>query len=350
MYISIGVIAHNEENTMRSILEDILAQDYPHENIEVVLVDSASTDGTKKIMQEFADNNHNNKGVMHFKAVQVLDNPKKTQPAGWNVVLKAFTGEAIIRVDAHASIPSDFVRKNVAALESGEDVVGGMRPNIVDEPTKWKETLLLAESSMFGSSIAPYRNNIGKTYVKSMFHAAYRREVFEKVGLFNEKLIRTEDNEMHYRIREAGYKLMFDSQIISYQHTRSSLGKMLKQKYSNGYWIGLTSGVCPKCLSLYHFVPFLFVTAIILSVPGTWINAMIFPTFNLIGLLTAVMWSMYGLLAVAMAVIAVIGAGDKANWTSVSLPILFLLLHVSYGVGTLVGFIKLPAWLKGIKR
>ncbi len=86
---------------------------------------------------------------------------------------------------------------------------------------------------------------------------------------FNENLARTEDNEIHYRMREAGFKLCFDPDIISYQHIRSSLPKMLKQKYSNGLWIGKTAKICPQCLSLYHFVPFAFVSAIIMSVIGT---------------------------------------------------------------------------------
>ena len=135
-------------------------------------------------------------------------------------------------------------------------VVGGVRPNIVDEETQWKDTLLLAESSMFGSSIAPYRNGGNgtgeKIYMKSLFHAAYRREVFDKIGHYNESLARTEDNEIHYRMRKAGFKLRFCPDIISYQHTRSSLPKMLKQKYANGYWIGKTSKVCPGCLSIYQ--------------------------------------------------------------------------------------------------
>ena len=76
-----------------------------------------------------------------------------------------------------------------------------------------------------------------------MFHAAYRRQVFDKVGFFNENLARTEDNEIHYRMREAGFKLCFDPDIISYQHIRSSLPKMLKQKYSNGLWIGKTAKI-----------------------------------------------------------------------------------------------------------
>ena len=181
MFITIAVIAYNEENTIKNILDDISRQDYDHNLMEVVLVDSASTDGTKAVMQKFADENK-----MGARQIVVLDNPKKTLPCGWNVLLDNYTGEAVIRVDAHAHIPVDFVSKNVKVLEEGEMVVGGVRPNIVDEETPWKDTLLLAESSMFGSSIAPYRNGGNgtgeKIYMKSLFHAAYRREVFDKIG------------------------------------------------------------------------------------------------------------------------------------------------------------------------
>ncbi|MBQ4284322.1 MAG: glycosyltransferase family 2 protein [Lachnospira sp.] len=341
MRITVCVIAYNEEKTIRGILQDIDAQDYDHSMMEIILVDSASTDGTKAIMEEFAISSD-------YSRVQVLDNPKRTLPCGWNVALSAYTGEAIIKVDAHASIPKDFVSKNVIWLKSGENIVGGERPNIVDNPTDWKNTLYLAETSMFGSSIAPYRNNPGMSYVNSLFHAAYRREVFEDVGGFNEHLARTEDNEIHYRMRLAGYKLLFAPDIRSYQHIRGTLGSMLRQKYQNGYWIGLTTGVCPKCLSLYHYVPFLFVLAIILSVPGTVINALL-PLYNVVGLLTGIMWGLYWLLAIVMAVFAVVKAKEKRNITNLCLPFLFLMLHMSYGVGTLVGFIKLPKWLKGIK-
>lgn len=247
MLITMCVIAYNEEQNINGILECIKNQDYDHNNMEVVLVDGASTDNTRALMCEFALDNKD-----EFRRVVVLDNPKKTLPSGWNFALREYKGDAIIKVDAHAVIPEDFVSKNVRVLETGEYICGGQRPNIIDKPTPFKETLLLAESSMFGSSIASYRNNPGKTYVKSLFHAAYRREVFEKVGFFNEELVRTEDNEIHYRMRKAGYKLCFDPDIISYQYTRSSLKAMLKQKYANGYWIGKTSKVCPKCLSIYH--------------------------------------------------------------------------------------------------
>ncbi len=330
MNISLCVIAYNEEKVLPELFKDIEAQDYPHEKIEVVLVNSASTDATKIVMEEFAQTHPD------FLNVQVVENPRKGQAAGWNKAIASSKEEVIIRVDAHASIPSDFVSANAAVLESGEDVSGGPRPNIIDEKTPWKETLLLAESSMFGSSIAPYRQKSGKTYVNSMFHGAYRRKVFEDVGVFNEDLGRTEDNEMHYRIRQGGYKLCYDPSITSYQHTRSSLKKMIKQKYGNGYWIGLTTGVCPKCLSLYHFVPFAFVCGII----GTSILAAFKKTF-----LAKLMWGAYGGLAVVMSALSV--KNVKKHWTQLTLPFLFLILHVSYGVGTLIGLVKMPFWRKG---
>ena len=327
MIISVCVVAYNEERALPDLLECIKSQDYPHDKIEVVLIDSMSDDTTKTIMKRFSDENKD------FKNIQILDNPGKKQAMGWNVAIKNYRGDAILRVDAHASIPFDFVRKNVEVLESGEFVSGGIRPNIIQEKTSWKETLLLAESSMFGSSAASYRRSEKKSYVKSVFHGAYKREVFDNVGGFDEQLGRTEDNEIHYRIRKAGYKICYSPDIISYQHTRSTLKGMLKQKYGNGYWVALTLKVCPGCLSFYHFVPLCFVIGII----GVSILKAIGYTF-----FSYLMWGMYWLCAVLMSFIAV--KGQKKNLYQLSLPILFFLLHVSYGIGSLVGMMKLPFW------
>lgn len=327
MIISVCVVAYNEQKALPDLLECIKSQDYPHNQMEVVLIDSCSNDNTKKIMEKFRKENQD------FFGVQVLDNPRKIQAAGWNVAIKNYKGDAIIRVDAHAAIPKEFVRKNAEVLESGEYVSGGVRPNMVDASTPWKETLLLAEQSMFGSGIAPYRRSEKSTYVKSVFHGAYKREVFEKVGFFNEQLGRTEDNEIHYRIRQAGYKICYSPDIVSYQHTRSSLKAMLKQKYGNGYWVALTLKACPKCLSLYHFVPLCFVLGII----GTSVLAAFGFSF-----FAYLMWGMYWLVAVSMSILSV--KGVKKTWYQFALPFLFFLLHISYGIGSFVGIIKLPFW------
>ena len=207
--VSICVIAYNEENTISGILSDILYQTYPHKLTQIVLVNSRSEDNTQKIMEQFANSNSKN-----YISIDILENNKRSQASGWNTALKKAIGDVIIRVDAHASIPKDFIEKNINVIESGENISGGSRPNIIIDPTPMKETLLLAESSMFGSSIASYRRESNKKqYVDSMFHAAYRREVFENVGGFDETLGRTEDNELHYRMRQAGYKFCLSPDI-----------------------------------------------------------------------------------------------------------------------------------------
>ena len=292
--LSIGILAYNEEAFLPNLLNDMKSQKYPHELIEIVLIDSCSEDNTKKIMMEFKEDNSD------FYSVQILDNPKKIQAAGWNVAIKNFTGDVLVRIDGHTKVTPQFSQRVMDNIQDGEMVVGGIRPCIIEENTVWSDILLQTENSLFGSSINSSRRGTEKSYVKTMFHAAYRREVFEKVGLFNEKLLRTEDNEFHYRIRKAGYKLCYDPTIISYQYARNDFKKMVKQKYGNGYWIGKTLKIYPGCISIYHLVPCAFVLAIlitsILNVCGIW-------------QLGALMWSMYAVFAVINTIIS--GAKNK---------------------------------------
>ncbi len=335
MLVSFCVVAYNEEEYLPSLLEDILNQTYNHKLIEVVLVDGISKDKTFNIMNKFAT-----KYSEEFNDIKVIKNLKRKQASGWNLAIKNAKGDIITRIDAHSHVPSDFIEKNVSLIKSGENVTGGPRPNIIDDETNWKKTLLLAETSMFGSGFAVYRRDTKeKKYVNSMFHGTYRKEIFEKVGGFNEFLGRTEDNELHYRIRKAGYKLCFDSSIVSYQHIRNSLRKMMKQKYLNGFWVALTLGVAPKCLSLFHFVPLVFVLSIVCT-----------SILCILGIpqLAMIMWSLYWTLAIIMMIITMIN--NEFNMYLLLLPILFFLLHVSYGIGSVVGLVKMPFFAYGLKN
>ncbi|MBR3404922.1 MAG: glycosyltransferase family 2 protein [Firmicutes bacterium] len=321
--VTFGVIAYNEHRYLPDLLQDLLEQTYPKELIEVILVDGESTDDTWEIMTKFQEEHGQS-----YKAVKLLKNPKRIQPAGWNVVIKNYTSDVLLRIDAHARLPQDFVEKNVACINSGEDVCGGPRENIIDDDTAWKRMLLSAEQSMFGSGIAAYRNETKeRTYVKSVFHAAYKREVIEKVGLFNEDLIRTEDNEFHYRIREAGYRICYDPSIKSYYQTRNSLKGMIRQKYLNGLWIGRTLFICPGCISLFHLVPAAFVLAILgcllLGILFSWIPMLIL----------GVAYGLFLLLSTIMSLI------QKRQMIDLLLPFVIFAIHLAYGTGTIVGLI-----------
>ena len=145
---------------------------------------------------------------------------------------------------------------------------------------------------------------------------------------------------MHYRITEAGYKICYSPDIISYQHTRGTFKSIVKQKYGNGYWIGLTVGVCPKCLSLFHFVPFCFVCALLLS---------LILCFFGISLPLILLACAYGFANILMSLASVISEKEKSV-LFIALPIIFLSLHLAYGIGTFLGLIKMPFWRKKYKN
>ena len=329
MLVSVVTTAYNEETYLPDLFTDMLNQTYPHDQMEIVFVNSMSTDQTRQLMLDFQAQFRD-----EFYDIQVINNLKKTQPSGFNTGVQHAKGDVILKVDAHATIPQDFVAKSVALIEQGELVGGGQRPTKIKEQTKWNQLLHLVEEAMFGSSIATYRRSQTAGYVDSVFHGIYRREIFDDVGLLDEQLIRTEDNEFHYRLRQAGYQIKYDPAITSYQYMRPDLQKILKQKYANGYWIGLTSHVKPECLNLYHFVPFTFVLALIFSV-------LLAPVAGWL------IMTLLGIYLIAMAAVTVLSLRKTAfDWVYLLMPVLLFLVHSAYGVGTIVGLILGIFWRK----
>ena len=328
MLVSVVVGLLNEEKFLPRLIEDFKKQTYNHNEIELIFIDGMSKDDSWKILEDFKNSNHD------FYDVVLLKNPKVILSAGMNVGIKAARGECILKVDCHSHITDNFIENNVKIIEEGEDVCGGPRPNIIENADNFSKTLLLVEENMFGSGIADYRKKTTKKYVSSVFQGMYKKSIFDKIGLLDEKVGRVEDNELHYRIRKNGYKIRYSNDILSYQYTRPTLKRMLKQKYSNGYWIGKVSHVYPKAFSIFHFVPLAFVLAIIFSL------CMIPITSIFIILLSSV----YFLFTILITIMTIIN--NKFNITILLIPIILFLIHVYYGVGTLVGLIKGFSWKK----
>ena len=328
MLVSVVVGLLNEEKFLPRLIEDFKKQTYNHNEIELIFIDGMSKDDSWKILEDFKNSNHD------FYDVVLLKNPKVILSAGMNVGIKAARGECILKVDCHSHITDNFIENNVKIIEEGENVCGGPRPNIIENADNFSKTLLLVEENMFGSGIADYRKKTTKKYVSSVFQGMYKKSIFDKIGLLDEKVGRVEDNELHYRIRKNGYKIRYSNDILSYQYTRPTLKRMLKQKYSNGYWIGKVSHVYPKAFSIFHFVPLAFVLAIIFSL------CMIPITSIFIILLS----SIYFLFTILITIMTIIN--NKFNITILLMPIILFLIHVYYGVGTLVGLIKGFSWKK----
>ena len=321
--ISFIIVAYNAAGSLGALLDDLRSQTIACEQIQALLVDSASTDATRQIMLNFAKD-------APFE-VKVLDNPKRWLASGINVALRAATGDAIIRLDAHARIPRDFLENNLRALALGEDIVGGCvaggQPN-----TDWENVLRTVDTSRFCGGAAPFRNGGEARYVDTLAYALYRREVYDKVGLYDERLRRTEDNDMHYRMRTAGYKFFFSPEIISYHAARSTMRGQLRQKWGNGYWIGRTMRIQPRCFAPRHLIPAAFVLALLVCL-------LLLPISALPMLLVLIP---YFLCDLAFSVQGALSQERGKLLALATLPFLFPAVHVVYGLGTLAGMIHNP--------
>lgn len=332
MLISVVVGLLNEEKFLPRLIEDFKNQTYDHKKIELIFIDGMSKDRSWEILEEFKVSEND------FYDIVLLKNPKVILSAGMNIGIKASRGECILKVDCHSHIMDNFIENNVNVINEGEYVCGGPRPNIIENKDNLSQTLLLVEENMFGSGAADYRKKATKSYVSSVFQGMYKREIFEKVGLLDEKVGRVEDNELHYRIRKNGYKIRYSNNILSYQYTRPTVKRMLKQKYSNGYWIGKVSHVYPKAFSIFHFVPLLFVLGIIFSL-------IMIPITKLFIVLLGVVYVLF-----TMAITLTIIIKNEFKNTMLLIPILLFLIHFSYGWGTLVGLLKGFSWKKEYEK
>jgi len=330
--LSFVIVARNAGQHLPNAFADFLAQDFPHDQIEFLFVDGQSNDASLQNAAEFK--------VAHQTInFTILNNPNRILASGWNVALRRVKGDIVLRVDAHARIPANFIRSNVEAITEGHSIVGGPRISRLPDAC-WPRILAIAEASSFGAGAAHYRNPGLARYVDTLAHAAYKREVFSTVGGYNELLVRTEDNEIHARMKAAGYRFWFTPDIHSEQTARASLFGLLKQKFGNGYWIALTVPVSPAAFGVRHFVPFLF-----LMTAGGGFGLLDVTPIPLLCLTSA-----YLLVAILFTIRSLFNQTIKIKLLSPLLPLIFFLMHIAYGLGTFCGIVRLPIALPALLK
>ncbi len=324
--VSFIVVARNSAKFLDNLFSDLLGQDFSFERMEFLLVDGESEDGTLERMKDFKEKNRALK-------IEVLPNPGRTLSAGWNVALAASSGDILLRVDAHSRLEGDFVRRNVERIEAGEAICGGYLKCVASSEW-WGGMLHACENSRFGGGAADFRNQGEPRVVDTVAYAAYRKEVFVKVGGYDERLVRNQDNEIHHRMKNAGYRFFYDPAIRSHYLMRSSLKGLLTQKLWNGYWVGLMLGVAPVCLRFRHLAPAGFFGLILMALSmilmndlRPWIRV---PVFSLAGL--------YLLLNFYFTARSV----NRSISRFLILPWMFFLIHASYGIGSFLGLAKMP--------
>ena len=319
-FVSIVIPMLNEIGAIDRCINSILNQDYDKSLIEIVVVDGGSTDGSREKVLELS--------ATHSK-IRLFDNPKRKTPISLNVGIKNSGGDVVIILGAHTVIKDDFVSQNIhfMALKNVK-CAGGTQINVGDTYTQ--KAIGYAMGHPFGLASAPYRFVKSEKFVDTVVYAAYKKELFDEVGYFDEELFISEDAELNWRIRQAGHKIFYTPKIISYYYPRNTLKKLIIQLFRYGI---LRVNVIKKhfdAIKLVHLISPLFV----LTSVFTGIFGFIWPAFFKI--LTG-LWLIYLFFVLGSSLSISIKKGFKYL---VSLPIIFISIHISWGIGFLVGIFK----------
>jgi len=311
--VTVIIPVRNEGRYIRECLDSIVGQDYPPDKLEILLVDGLSEDGTREIIQQYQ---------MRHKAIRLIDNVKKIVPVALNLGINQAKGEYIIRMDAHSKYPQDYISKCIEyAIKTGAENVGGVWETVGEGYVG--EAIAGALSSKFGVGNAKYRTEHYEGFVDTVPFGCFHKDVFARVGMFNEKLVRNQDIEFNSRIRRAGGKIFLMPQIKSFYYCRGDLVDLWKQNFSNGYWNIKTIRENPHSLSMRHFIPLIFLVSLL----TTW---MLRPLWLII-MAAYLLVNIYFSLKISF---------EKGLRYIFSLPVVFACLHLSYGAGSLLALVR----------
>jgi len=320
---TVVVPARNEEKRIGACLASVLAQTYPRDRLEVLVVDGMSRDRTRDIVLEFGEGH---------PPVQLLDNPKRSTSEALNIGVQSSSGDVVIIVGAHSVISPHYVERAVAHLHSTDPAVAGVGPTLEHLGDGWFGNLVAhALSSPFGVGNSRFRLSQTAQFVDTIPYGAYRRSVFEEVGLWDTELVRNQDIEFNHRLRSAGFRLLLAPDMGCTYYTRTTLGDFARQNYGNGLWNVLTFAKRPGSLGARHFVPLAF----LLGLAAALIAALLVSEGWLL-LLTILLAYSIGALAAAS-----IETVRHRQPGLLLLVLVFPVLHLTYGFGSLAGLAQL---------
>lgn len=320
--VSVIMPIRNEADFIERSLEAVLTQDYPRDCFEVLIADGISTDQTRAIVQAAA--------ALHPNiVVHIIDNPRQIVPTGFNAALAQARGEVIVRVDGHAVIAPDYVSRCVEQLAISDTWgVGGPIETI--GTNAFGETVALAMSSPFGVGDSAFRTIKDKTMVvDTVAFPAYTRQAIDLAGPLDEELVRNQDDEYNYRLRKLGGKILLSPDIRSKYYSRSSIRALWRQYYQYGFYKVRVLQKHPAQMRPRQFVPPLFAL-------GVLVGAMLAPFSKRIQQLWGAALAIYGTANLA----ASLKLARVNGWQHFKrLPLVFFILHFSYGLGFLAGLV-----------
>lgn len=317
--VSVILPCRNEAGYIEDCLQSILEQELPDVELEILVADGVSTDGTREYVQRLAAEN---------PRVRFLNNPGRIVSTGLNAALREARGDVLIRMDAHTYYAPDYIKECLAVLrETGADNVGGPMRTTADS---YKERAIRA---VFHSPFAVGGARSHKTdyegYVDTVIYGCWKKKVFDRVGNFDEELVRNQDDEHNLRIVRNGGKVYQSPRIRSWYHVRDSFKTLWKQYMQYGYWKVLVIKKHRLPASIRHVIPAAFVAALsLLFLVGWFWRPALWVAVGLAGLYLA-----------AVILVSVVTAFRTEIKLFPVLPIAFGCFHLGYGYGSLRGFL-----------
>ena len=296
-FVSVIVPCRNEEQHLGRCLDSILASDYPRDRMELFVVDGMSNDRTRDIVASYA---------ARYPVIQLLDNPRRIAPCGLNIGIAAARGEVIVRMDAHVIYSPSYLPILVRALlERGADNVGGVLETLPGADTPMARAIALGLAHRLGVGNSYFRVGAREPrWVDTVAFGCFRREAFERAGLFDEELVRNQDDEFNARLIRRGGRILLMPTARAYYVARTSLRQLWRMYFQYGYFKPLVARKVGRVMTLRQLVPSLFLTT--LGASG----------------LAALWWR---------------PAGLAAAYVAAALALVFPVLHVAYGAGFLAG-------------
>ena len=311
----------NEEEHLESAIQRLLAQDYQGDMV-IALAVAPSRDRTEVIAAELAD---------RHPIVRVVANPSGKTPSALNAAIGATTSEVVVRVDGHALIPSDYIRIGVETLNrSGADNVGGIMA--ASGLTSMQKAIAAAMTSKFGVGGAAFHVGGAEGEALTVYLGCFRRTALERVGGYDESMVRAQDWEMNHRIRETGGKVWFTPEMVVTYRPRSSLRELARQYFGYGTWRREVARRYRETISLRYLAAPVLVIGLLLGLLLILIGGL--------ASLKLLVW--IGLIPLVAYLLGVVGASviSRAGTSGLLLPVVFPVMHISWGLGFLFGRAK----------
>lgn len=326
IFISIIIPCYNEEKYIEKCLNSILESEYPLDYMELIIVDGGSSDSTLTIIKKLTHN---------FSLIKILHNPHKTVPFAMNMGVKEARGEYIIRLDAHSTYPKEYFSKLIKyALILKADNIGGVCLTEVKTENYKSTAIKEVLSNKFGIGNSLFRVGIDQiTEADTVVFGCFKKNVFERFGYYDERLERNQDIELNKRIKREGGKIFLVPDITCTYYAPDKFKDFIKKNFNNGKWNILTVYFTKRfdSLSVRHFLPLVFLLSLIIPI----ILSLVF--FPLIYIPIA----SFGIYSILYTIVS-FNVTKRKNANFFYLWVSFWILHISYGVGSLYGILKLP--------